>query len=529
MVIGLPLRNTRYAHNARTGRERHLYNHLVDIHQVTYTITVMDSDIRGRLETSDWKSNREMTGKSLSLRRLRFSLLFLPVLALHAVSQAQNTMHAAANTVPITLGQSVVPLNGPWKFHTGDDPRWADPSFDDSAWETIDLTSPPGAHDADVGLTGYVPGWTAKGHSGYWGYAWYRMRVSVAAPPGDRLALAGPPDVDDAYQLFLNGQLLGSAGRFSGPTPVVYSIQPRMFSLPQSLLVTSPDSGVSAVLAFRVWMGAGTLGEAPDTGGIHIAPALGETGAVEARYRLQWLETVSGYIVEVVLPISFVLLAVMACSLMLFDCSDLAYLWLSAALVLTGLVRANQALYFWTQAESIQLFDLARNVFLVPLGLGAWTMAWRGWFRLRRPAWIPKAVATLTLLYMGSQLLSRFWFPSLWPHAVTGFNIISVWLRLLFALLLGLVVYWGIRQEGREGWLALPAVVLVSVGLFAQELNVLHVPGIWFPFGTGVSRAQFAYAAFDAAMFALLLRRLVLFAKLHQYRLALDVKQAQRV
>jgi hypothetical protein len=490
----------------------------------------MNADIQVRLRICRWKSNQETKGKSFPMRRLWLLLSFLPVLTLHAVSQGQNTMHAAANTAPITLGQSVVPLNGPWKFHTGDDPRWADPSFDDSFWETIDLTPLPGAHDADVGLTGYVPGWTARGHSGYWGYAWYRVRVSVAAPPGDKLALAGPPDVDDAYQLFFNGQLLGSAGKFSGPTPVVYSIQPRIFSLPQSLRGTSPDSGTPAVLAFRVWMGAGTLGEAPDVGGIHIAPALGEAGAVEARYRLQWLETVNGYIVEVVLPISFVMLAVMACGLMLFDRADFAYLWLTTALLLTGLVRANQALFFWTQSESIQVFDLARNVFLVPLGLGAWTMAWHAWFRLSRPTWIPKAVAMLTLLYMGSQLLSRSWFPSLWPHAVSaGFHIISVWLRLLFALLLGLVVYWGIRQEGREGWLALPAVVLVSVGLFAQELNAVHVPGIWFPFGTGVSRAQFAYAAFDAAMFALLLRRLALFANLHQHRLALDVKQAQRV
>ena len=57
-------------------------------------------------------------------------------------------------------------LNGPWKFHVGDDPRWAEPGFADADWEAVDLTPPPGAHDADVGLTGYVPGWTARGHPG---------------------------------------------------------------------------------------------------------------------------------------------------------------------------------------------------------------------------------------------------------------------------------------------------------------------------------------------------------------------------
>jgi hypothetical protein len=30
----------------------------------------------------------------------------------------------------------------------------------------------------------YVPGWTTKGHPGYWGYAWYRIRVPVTSVPG---------------------------------------------------------------------------------------------------------------------------------------------------------------------------------------------------------------------------------------------------------------------------------------------------------------------------------------------------------
>jgi hypothetical protein len=40
---------------------------------------------------------------------------------------------------------------------------------------------------------------------------------------------------------------------------------------------------------------------------------------------------------------------------------------------------------------------------------------------------------------------------------------------------------------------------------------MLHVPGIWFPFGTGVSRTEYAYAAFDVALFVLLLHRIYTF------------------
>jgi hypothetical protein len=70
--------------------------------------------------------------------------------------------YGVAATVPVILGRSVIHLTGPWKFHTGDDATWADPNFDDSAWESLDLTAPPGAHDDDVGLTGPVPGWGAR-------------------------------------------------------------------------------------------------------------------------------------------------------------------------------------------------------------------------------------------------------------------------------------------------------------------------------------------------------------------------------
>jgi hypothetical protein len=83
----------------------------------------------------------------------------------------------------------------------GDDPRWANAALDDAAWESIDMTPDPGSHDADVGLTGYVPGWSARGHSGYSGYAWYRLKTAISAPPEMLLALAGPPDVDSAYQV----------------------------------------------------------------------------------------------------------------------------------------------------------------------------------------------------------------------------------------------------------------------------------------------------------------------------------------
>ena len=40
---------------------------------------------------------------------------------------------------PPALRAAATLLDGAWRFHTGDDPHWADPNSDDNAWETVDM------------------------------------------------------------------------------------------------------------------------------------------------------------------------------------------------------------------------------------------------------------------------------------------------------------------------------------------------------------------------------------------------------
>ena len=131
---------------------------------------------------------------------------------------------------PPTLRAAATLLDGAWRFHTGDDPRWADANTDDNGWETIDLTAVPGSHDGDVGLPDYVGGWMAHGHPGYHGYAWYRRAVTV---PAGRASwdILGPTLVEDGYELYWNGQRLGGSGRL-GPAPRVVGTRPMRFALP---------------------------------------------------------------------------------------------------------------------------------------------------------------------------------------------------------------------------------------------------------------------------------------------------------
>jgi len=202
-------------------------------------------------------------------RRAAFSLWMAGVLVCDNLGAAQSapkpTTPSAAlaesqSAANVALGQSAVPLYGPWKFTVGDSPidpksgkpLWAEPNFDDSLWETVDLTPKKGASDPISGLSGYVPGWTARGHRGYWGYAWYRIRVQLQATPGDKLALAGPADVDDIYQAFDDGKLVGSFGNFSTSTPTAYYSRPMMFPLPPWENMSARES--TQVLAFRLWI-----------------------------------------------------------------------------------------------------------------------------------------------------------------------------------------------------------------------------------------------------------------------------------
>jgi hypothetical protein len=462
--------------------------------------------------------------------RLRLLLPLLAGLAFAASGATQPAPAQSSNAAHATLGQSVIALYGPWKFHIGDNPQWADANFDDSQWETVDLTPTAGSFDPISGVSGYVSGWTAKGHPCYWGYAWYRIRVHVNARSGDSLAVAYTSDVDDAYQIFADGELLGSFGNFDkGQSPVLYNSQPRMFRLPETAGAGPITGQVTLVLAFRVWMAPSTLLAAPDAGGFHGPPLLGQSSAIAANYQLAWMGYVRTYGPSCFDAALFFVLLALACSLVLFDRSDPVYRWLACVFLLTALDRTVLCIGAWTQVESLTQLTVLQDVFLRPMILGGWVMVWWAWFRLRRPAWLPKIIAVLTLLYMASDALGEDLFFNLIPHPVSAaFHVLSVGVRILFLLPLVYIVFEGVREQGREGWLALPAVALVGIAQFQIELSVLHFRVTWFPFGLQITVGQIAELTLSLVIFVLLVRRLQ-FSLRQQRQLALDVKQAQEV
>lgn len=436
--------------------------------------------------------------------------LILTLLAI-TVALCRFLPDAKAEDSVLTFGYAAVALNGPWKFQVGDNLRWADPNFGDSSWENVDLTPKPGAHDGDGGLTNYTSGWSARGHSGYVGFAWYRMTVRVVDPGTDTLWLAGPALVDNAYQVYAGGRLLGGIGDFSRTPPRVMAIQPRLFALPRDLWVLNGRE-LSTVIAFRVALLKGTsAATATDGGGIHIAPVLGTEAGVRDHYRLQWLEKAEAFAVDAAEPVFFLILAAMALSMLPFDSQDHFNVWIAAVLILLGAAWFNQPLFWMAHFESLQDFVVWRLTIIDGLLLGTWIMAWRAAFGLQHLRWIGYGCAALTVMYLVARTFST---PLLLPglsHAVMScFAAALKTIRLGFVLLLVVVLWLG--YSPRKSWLLYLSVLTGSVSVFGRELNELGVPGIWFPYGVGLSRSECANAAFAVVLFTYLIQRLWRFA-----------------
>ena len=471
------------------------------------------------------------------------SLFVCSVLSLaqaHAPITPRVPPDRTASTAPISVGHSVFPLYGPWKFTVGDSPMnpltgrplWAEPGFDDSTWETVDLTPHAGVPDPFTRDPRYVKGWTTKGHPGYWGYAWYRIRVPVTSAPGEKPALLTYGWVDDGYQLFDNGELLGSWGEFrgAGRPPVVYSTQPVMFVLPES----TPGGNLSQepatqTLAFRFWMGPIRLSHHPFTGGLHYAPLLGDSAAIAAQTHLAWLELIRQYSWSLLVVALLLLLSIVAASLTLFDRSDPVYLWVAGALLAGMAHEVAFDFNIWTQWESQRTFFVLIEVIFAPLLLGGWSMVWWIWFRLRRPVWVPRALVALMLLDAICELLGQNLLYGMVPHSVgVAFHAASGVVRLLILALMVFIVAKGIRKQGWEGWLVLPAVVPMLFGQFQSELISLHLHGTLSIFGVVLFYSDISDVLMAAAISLLLLRRLLLSVR-SQRQMALDVKQAQEV
>ena len=168
-----------------------------------------------------------------------------------------------ADEPPTPFGQAFQ-INTPWKAQVGDDPRWAQPDFDDSAWQS-DNSLP----NRD-------------------GIAWYRLTVRMpdsSAPYGLWI-----PNVLKSAEFFANGQKIGTHGSIDK-----WYLERRDLVDPMRLPgnVRSGDVLHIAVRVKRTESGPGIAGK----------PVIGTWEAVSAQYQLRLSRAYRDAIVSIVMSL----------------------------------------------------------------------------------------------------------------------------------------------------------------------------------------------------------------------------------
>ena len=157
----------------------------------------------------------------------------------------------------VRLGEKPIALAGPWQFHPGDDMKWADPQFSDSDWGWLSANRT----------------WARQGYFKYTGYAWYRLHLQFQQEgvefPNVALLMTR---VDDAYELYWNGVLVGRNGKFPpNPTWPEFGQPPQIIGLGQVR---------EGVLALRVWKALPISDDSGLRGGFELPPLAGTLYAI---------------------------------------------------------------------------------------------------------------------------------------------------------------------------------------------------------------------------------------------------------
>lgn len=303
---------------------------------------------------------RFLTSNVPALAASALIAVFLP--AIHA-----QTFDLDTSRLPITQVDSA------WRFHLGDDPRWALPDFDDSNWPTIQPTVD----------------WISQGYPRFTELAWFRFRLR--APAHTQSLVLDLPDIPKSYQLFSDGKMVAQVGMLPpGPAYNVIGAD-RVFTLP----VNSGSSAREIVVAIRIWQDPRLAGTRPS----HVEGAVyaGEPDAVlrqfAANKAVSLLATGSLYTVKIVM-----LIVGAAAALLFWLTRERTYLWFAGYTMIDSLffvidfAGAHQAwsYYFYTYISAV--LDVASSIGIVlfiveTVRPGKW-----------KPAVVPVVLALLTEL-----------------------------------------------------------------------------------------------------------------------------------
>jgi hypothetical protein len=383
------------------------------------------------------------------------------------------------SAVPVTLGQSVVALTGPWKFHIGDNPQWADPSFDDSGWQAYQLS--PGHSlltPEEVTQSAALPGWQQHGHPGYTGFAWYRVRLQFPEK-FDSLALLMPQNVEDAYEVYWGGEKIGAFGKLNGWS-LSYPRQPQLFSIPAAML----NTGQPVTVALRFWnqRNEAALSERNLAGGLRGVPLVGPSVLLrvfEQSVREQMGQRkiapgeTAGWPWELILlVVLYIAVGLISMLLFLFSRSHKEYLWAGVSLVGFGSMLALITIGIMPQTTIPGQFISVTQMAAYPIAALAMPLAAMYLLGVPRARWRRANYVVAPINLTWAVQLQSWNLGLLPPTAATEFvRGVTLWLgELSLGCLLLAIAVDGVRTIGRKAWLPMTPGLLFALYCLLYDL-----------------------------------------------------------
>lgn len=398
------------------------------------------------------------------MRRSRFSLLLLTLFVLSVAAQQPDVSSVAPD-------QTVIVLNGPWKFHVGDSPKmpggqtplWSQPAFNDVAWQNYTLDPKhPNLTAFEAANSPEIPGFQSHGHPACTGYSWYRIRFQ---PPSSAhaLSLLIPQYVDDAYDVYINGHKIGSFGHLDRWHLMFYR-QPQLFLIPPSAL----SSGQTVTLALRFWTGRRDAD--PDghnlLGGLRGVPLLGPPQLIQVFMQSAQQRAASTPWRLIVLFAACGVVGIISLFLFYFSRRQREYLWAGISLTGFAVVYGSNSLAYVLQTTIPYELSFSITIVALPISLFALPLAAMHLLSVAKPLWrrLNLAISGIAIFYFA---MAFFLILGLLPPTGALDRILNLYeaFNLPYVLLLLAISIDGLRTLGRKAWLLFAPSFLFAVSM----------------------------------------------------------------
>jgi hypothetical protein len=231
------------------------------------------------------------------------------------------------------LGKGTFALDGGWQFHVGDESLWADPGFDDSQWEQIEVRKP----------------WGDQGHWNFTGYAWYRRQIEIKDETNGPVEVAlYVPIAVCSYEVYWNGRLIGRTPHMPGQSA---ESQPAA----QVFKLGAPGPGVLAFRTYSPPLDTTSPGDGP---GLIAVPRLGNLDAITNLAATERSIVVRSRLLTVVQIVIYLQLFMLGAAVWLRNRKQKLLFWMSVFLLAAILWTFEDPILFpWTQTNLFSSYD----------------------------------------------------------------------------------------------------------------------------------------------------------------------------